>query len=57
MEERTERANVVLRIVEYQLWPFPEGASVAPAAVVAVDLLESEDERSRRAGAELLQRL
>ena len=57
MEERSERANVVLRVVEDQLWPFPEGASVAPAAVVAVDLLESEDERCRRAGAELLQRL
>ena len=57
MEERSERANVVFRVVEDQSWPFPEGAVVAPPAVVAVDLLESEDERSRRAGAELLQRL
>ncbi len=57
MEERVERANVVFRVVEDQMWPFPEGAAVAPPAVVAVDLLESEDERSRRAGTELLQRL
>ncbi len=57
MEERSERANVVFRVVEDQMWPFPEGALVAPPAVVAVDLLESEDERSRRAGTELLQRL
>ena len=57
MEERSERANVVFRVVEDQMWPFPEGAAVAPPAVVAVDLLESEDERSRRAGNELLQRL
>ena len=57
MEERSERANVVLRVVEDHVWPFPEGAAVAPPAVVAVDLLESEDERCRRAGAELLQRL
>ena len=57
MEERSERANVVLRVVEDHLWPFPDGAVAAPPAVVAVDLLESEDERSRRVGAELLQRL
>ena len=57
MEERSERANVVLRVVEDHLWPFPEGAAVAPPAVAAVDLLECDDERSKRAGAELLQRL
>ena len=57
MEERSERANVVFRVVDDHLWPFPEGAVAATPAVVAVDLLESEDERSRRAGAELLQRL
>ncbi len=57
MEERSERANVVFRVVDDQLWPFPEGAVAAPPAVVAVDLLESDDERSRRAGAELLRRL
>jgi hypothetical protein len=30
---------------------------VAPRAVVAVDLLEADDERSRRAGAALAQRV
>lgn len=57
MEERTERFNLLLRVVEDRLWPFGQGAEVAPRAVVAVDLLESEDERARRAGAELLVRL
>ena len=57
MEERSERANVVFRVVDDHLWPFPDDAVAAPPAVVAVDLLESEDERSRRAGTELLQRL
>lgn len=56
IEERSERANLILRVVEDGLWPFPDGAEVAPPAVVAVDLLESEDERSRRAGVELLRR-
>ena len=57
IEERSERANMLLRVVEDDLWPFPDAAEVAPPAVVAVDLLESEDERCRRAGVELLQRL
>ena len=57
MEERSERANLIFRVVEDDLWPFPHEPEVAPLAVVAVDLLESEDERSRRAGADLLQRL
>ena len=56
IEERSERANLLFRVVEDDLWPFPDEADVAPPAVVAVDLLESDDERSRRAGAELLQR-
>ena len=54
IEERTERFNLLLRVVEDRLWPFSQGAEVAPRAVVAVDLLESEDERARRVGAELL---
>ncbi len=56
IEERYERANLVFRVVEDQMWPFAKGTRVAPPAVVAVDLLESDDERSRRAGNELLQR-
>lgn len=57
MEERPDRPNMLLQEVRDDLWPFPDGAEVAPPAVVAVDLLESDDGRSRRAGAELLQRL
>jgi len=51
-----ERSNIVLRIVEDAVWPFPSDVRVAPRAVVAVDLLESEDERSRRAGLALARR-
>jgi len=57
MEERTERFNLLLRVVEDRIWPFGQGSEVAPRPVVAVDLLESDDERARRAGAELLGRL
>jgi len=57
MEERTERFNLLLRVVEDRVWPFGQGSEVAPRPVVAVDLLESDDERARRAGAELLGRL
>ena len=51
-----ERSNIVLRIVEDSVWPFASGDRIAPRAVVAVDLLESEDDRSRRAGSALAQR-
>ena len=57
LEERSERPNVVLRVVDDAHWPFAAGAVVAPPAVAAVDLLESGDERARRAGAELLESL
>ncbi len=52
-----ERANVVLRIVEDSAWPFAPGERFAPRAVVAIDLLESGDERSRRAGLALARQL
>jgi len=48
-----ERPNVVLRVVDDDVWPFGESQRVADRAVVAVDLLESDDARSRRSGAEL----
>ena len=57
MEERSERPNLVLRVMGDAHWPFPDGAEVAPRAVAAVDLLESGDERARRAGRELLESL
>ena len=54
IEERSERPNLVLRVVDDAHWPFPDGLVVAPTAVAAIDLLESDDERARRAGAKLL---
>lgn len=48
-----ERPNVVLRVVDDAVWPFSEEQRAADRAVVAVDLLESDDARSRRSGAEL----
>lgn len=54
LEERNDRPNVVFRVVADDDWPFSEGVKVAPRAVVAVDLLESHDDRSRRTGRELL---
>ena len=57
IEERAERPNMVLRVVEDAHWPFPDGTKIAPRAVAAVDLLDSEDERARRAGKVLLESL
>ena len=48
-------ANLILRSVE-DLWPF-KSERVAPKAVVAVDLLDSADQRSRRAGSKLLKQV
>jgi excisionase family DNA binding protein len=53
LEGDAERPNVVLRVVDDAVWPFREGQRAADRAVVAVDLLESDDARSRRSGAEL----
>ena len=57
LDEHAERPNVVLRVVEDEFWPFGSNEEVAPAPVVAVDLLEAGDGRSRRAAAQLLARL
>jgi excisionase family DNA binding protein len=56
LDGEAERPNIVLRIVEDSAWPFSPGERIAPRAVVAVDLLESEDQRSRRAGLALARR-
>lgn len=56
LDPAAERANIVFRVVEDAVWPFADGIRVAPRAVVAVDLLEAEDQRSRRAGAALARR-
>ena len=57
LEEGAARPNATLRVVADHLWPFGPGEDVAPSAVVAVDLLESGDVRTRRAGAQLLRDL
>ncbi len=55
LEEGARRSNVILRVVDDSVWPFHADESVAPSPVVAVDLLESADDRSRRAGIALLE--
>ena len=51
-----ERPNVLLHVVEDVVWRFADDASVASWPVVAVDLIEADDERSQRAGRELIER-
>ena len=48
-------ANLIVRAVA-DSWPF-EFERVAPEAVVAVDLIDSVDQRTRRAGSQLLKRI
>ena len=50
-----ERAhpNVWLHVVN-DPWPFENGEEVAPPLVVALDLLDHDDERLQRAGRDLL---
>lgn len=47
-------ANLIVRAVDGH-WPF-KSDRVAPEAVVAIDLIDSSDQRSRRAGSQLLKR-
>ncbi len=51
LDANAEQPNVLLRAVDDVVWPFAPDAGVAPRAVVVVDLLEADDDRSRRAGA------
>lgn len=56
LDENADRPNVILRVVDDEAWPFHEREQVASWPVVAVDLLDADDERSRRAGLELIER-
>jgi hypothetical protein len=56
LEPNANRPNLIVRVVDDDVWPFDDDANVAPWPVVAVDLLDSNDERSRRAGLELIER-
>ena len=49
------QGNLVLRSVS-EVWLFVDGERVAPALVVALDLMESADARTIRAGRGLLKR-
>lgn len=52
----SDRPNAVVRVVDDDVWPFGDDDRVAPWSVVAVDLLDANDERSQRAGLELIER-
>jgi excisionase family DNA binding protein len=54
--QRSSDPNVLLHVVHGR-WPFAPSERVVPAIVAAVDLLDADDPRSRRAGQELLRRL
>lgn len=55
LDNNAARPNVALRAVDPAVWPFDDGQVTAGRVVVAVDLLESGDPRSSRAGKELLE--
>jgi hypothetical protein len=50
-------ANVLLRVVPDRVWEAIRHSRYAPQGAAAIDLLESDDDRSQRAGKELLDRL
>jgi len=56
LDGQAERPNLLLRVVADDVWPFDPGQAHAGRLVVAVDLIENDDERAQRAGAWLLSR-
>jgi len=56
LDEDAVRPNVILHVVDDEVWPFDDQQQIASWAVVAVDLLDADDERSQRAGCELIER-
>jgi len=57
LDDQAARPNMLLRVVSDAAWPFRPGQRWAGRAVVAVDLIESNEPRARRAGAELIGQL
>ena len=55
LDSDAARPNVLLRVVDDDVWPFSPGQGSASRSVVAVDLLDSHDPRLRRAGANMLE--
>ena len=56
LDADAERPNVVIQVVGADVWPFGDTEEVAPWPVVAIDLLDALDERTRRAGRDLIER-
>lgn len=56
LESNAGRSNLIVRVVDDGVWPFERDERVATWPVVAVDLLDADDERSWRAGLELIER-
>ncbi len=54
LDDQSDRPNIVLHVVDDEVWPFEPGQVVASRSVVAVDLMDAGDDRSRRAGARLV---
>ena len=52
--EGAERPNIVLRAVEDDAWPFRPDEVVAPIPVVALDLLDANDDRTKHLAMSLL---
>jgi len=53
LDGSADRPDLVLSVVGDAVWPFAAGVHVAPRSVVAVDFMDADDERARRAGRRL----
>lgn len=58
LAEDDQDPNVILHVIEERdIWPFPPGCKMVSAVVAALDLLEADDQRSKRAALEALSKL